>query len=200
MGVTRRRRGRGWRAAALAGVLVLAGCGVSVQEQAESLPSGALPTLPSTPTSTERPRAARSLVYFVSGPLLEQVDQPVRARTAEGVMEALAVGPPVARQAELRSLLIDPLTGAPFLTVTDVSSTGLVELARTDAFGELPATNQALLMGQVVLSLDSVGLHQVVVTDADGTMLPVTLPDARLRNGPTTAADYAELLSVPSPA
>lgn len=183
------------------GILALTGCSVSVQDQAEALPSGALPALTTTPTPspTTSPRAARSLVYFVSGPVLEPVEQPVASRTAEGVMEALVVGPPVERQAELRSLLIDPSTGVPFLRVTDVGPTGLVEVARTAAFGELPATDQALLMGQVVFSLDAVGLHQVLVTDEDGRPVPVTLPDARLRNGPTSAADFSELLSGPSP-
>lgn len=179
-------------ALALSGV---AGCGVSVQQEAQSLPSGALPTLVPTPTPT--PTAQEATVYFVSGPGLVGVKEPVIDRSAVGVMAALGAGPPVARQADLRTLLLDPLTGIPMLRVLSEAPTGQVVLERTDAFTLLPATDQVLLIGQVVASLDDVGLGSVIIVDETGNPLSLALPDGRVLEGPATAMDYESLLIEP---
>jgi hypothetical protein len=189
-------------AAVVAGVLVtvgLSGCGVEVQQEAQSLPSGALPTVapsptPVTPSPTPSPTAERATIYFVSGRGLEGVEEPVIDRSAIGVMAALAADPPIDRQTDLRTLLRDPLTGAPMLTVLSESPTGRVVLARTDAFTLLPANDQVLLVGQVVTSMDDVGLDSVVIVDQAGLPIPLALPDGRVLEGPATAADYDALV------
>ncbi len=182
--------------AALGVVLTgIAGCGVTVQEEAQSLPSGALPTV--APTPTPSPTAQEATVYFVSGPGLEGVAEPVSDRSAIGVMAALAAGPPVARQADLRSLLMDPLTGIPMLKALSEGPNGLVVLERTDAFTLLPANDQVLLVGQVVASLDDIGLGSVIIVDEGGNPVPLALPDGRVLEGPATALDYASLLIDP---
>ncbi|HYO19003.1 MAG TPA: hypothetical protein VES02_10115, partial [Dermatophilaceae bacterium] len=56
-------------------VLTVGGCGVSVQQEAQSLPSGALPTL--APTPNPSPTAKEDTVYFVSGRGLVGVREPV---------------------------------------------------------------------------------------------------------------------------
>ncbi len=177
------------------GLLALPGCGVTVQDEAQSLPSGALPTVVATPTPS--PTAKEDTMFFVSGRGLEGVTEPVNDHSAVGVMAALAAGPPIERQADLRTLLLDPLTGAPMLTVVSESPTGQVVLARTDAFTFLPATDQVLLVGQVVASLDEVGLDSVVIVDQAGLPIPLVLPDGRVLEGPATAADYEELVVQP---
>jgi hypothetical protein len=184
---------RGAALACLAGLLWLPGCGVPLQEQAEPLPIGALPT--ATPLPSATPTERETPVYFVSGRELEAVKEPITDRSANGVMAALAAGPPVDRQAELRTLLLDPLTGAPMLVVTSVSPAGLVVLQRTDAYLQLPPTDQVLLVGQVVHSLDEVGLSQVVITDPTGVPVPLGLPDGRVKDGAVTHEDYDMLLS-----
>jgi hypothetical protein len=181
-------------AAAALGVLLtgLSGCGVSVQEEAQSLPSGALPTVAATPTPSQTSK--EDTIFFVSGRGLEGVTEPVSDHSALGVMAALAAGPPVDRQADLRTLLLDPLTGAPLLTVVSESPTGQVVLARTDAFTLLSATDQVLLVGQVVTSMDQVGLDSVVIVDPAGLPIPLVLPDGRVLEGPATVGDYDALV------
>lgn len=195
------------RVGALAVVLCLVvtpatGCGVSVQQEAQSLPSGALPAVapPSpTPSPTPTPTAKEATVYFVSGPGLEGVEEPVLERTAQGVMAALAAGPPIERQTDLRTLLqVDPLTGEPLLTVVSQTPVGGIVLARSDAFTSLPAADQVLLVGQVVTSLDDIGLTSVTITDQAGRPVPPPLPDGRVLLGPATAADYEVLVSRPT--
>lgn len=173
----------------------LAGCGVTTQDTAQPLPSGAIPVIEPTPSPS--PSARESTVYFVSGRGLEPVSEAINDRTAQGVLAALAAGPPMERQADLRTLINDPLDGTPMLVVTSVSESGQVVLARTEAFTLLPANDQVLLVGQVVSSLDDIGLVSVVITDPEGVPIPLALPDGRVLEGPATAADYAALVAVP---
>lgn len=189
------KRARSAVVAAVLGLVLggLTGCGVTVQEEAESLPSGALPAV--APSPTPSPTAQEATVFFVSGPGLEGVTEPVTDRTAAGVMAALAAGPPVERQADLRTLLMDPLSGTPMLTVLSEGPAGQVVLERTDAFTLLPATAQVLLVGQVVASLDDVGLGSVIIVDEVGNALSLALPDGRVLEGPATAMDYEALLN-----
>jgi hypothetical protein len=176
----------------LAGV---SGCGVAVQEEAQSLPSGALPQAAPTPTPSQTAR--EDTIFFVSGRGLEGVTEPVNDHSATGVMAALAAGPPVERQANLRTLLLDPLTGEPLLSVVSVGPSGQVVLARSDAFTLLSATDQVLLVGQVVTSMNQVGLTSVVITDAAGVAIPLVLPDGRVLEGPARVQDYEALVVVP---
>jgi hypothetical protein len=186
-------RARAALVAVVAGLIVaVCGCGVSVQEEAQSLPSGALPTL--APTPKPSPSAKEDTVFFVSGRGLEGVSEPVSDHSAQGVMQALAAGPPIERQADLRTLLLDPLTGAPVLTVVSQTPSGRVVLSRTDAFTLLPANDQVLLVGQVVTSLAEVGLSSVIITDQAGLPIPLALPDGRVLEGPATAQDYDSLV------
>jgi hypothetical protein len=171
----------------------LAGCGVQAQEEAQPLPSGALQTPTQSPSPT--PTVRETPVFFVSGPLLEAVPEPVADRSADGVIAALAAGPPVDQQAELRTLLLDPLTNTPMLSVVAVTPSGQVTLQRTDAFLAMPATDQVLLVGQVVHSMAEVGLSQVVITDPTGAPTNLALPDGRSVVGAVSAQDYATLLA-----
>ena len=109
-------------AVAIGLVVVTSGCGVSVQENAQSLPSGALPTV--VPSPKPSPTAKEDTIFFVSGRGLEGVAQPVEDHSALGVMAALAAGPPIDRQADLRTLLLDPLTGVAVLTVVSQTPIG----------------------------------------------------------------------------
>ena len=174
--------------------LLVVGCGVQLQDEAEPLPGGLLPTATAAPTPTATPTQEETEVFFVTGRQLEGVPEPVAERSAEGIMDALAAGPPVEREAELRSLLLDPLTSAPLLVVSSVTPTGEVLVTRTDGFLTLPATDQILLTGQVVHSMDGIGIPRVVMVDGAGAVVPVTLPDGRVQDGAVTAEDFADLL------
>lgn len=179
--------------ALIVGLGLLAACGVQTQDEAQSLPIGSLPGVVSAPSPS--PTVATSAVYFVSGRGLERVEGVRNDRTAAGVMDALAAGPPLERQTDLRTLINDPLTAEPVLAVTSVSPSGEVIIARREAFTLLPATDQVLLVGQVVNSLDEIGLTSTVITDEEGLPVPLVLPDGRVLEGPATAKDYAALLT-----
>jgi hypothetical protein len=172
--------------------LLLTGCGVQLQGEAEPLAGGLPPTSSPSPTPTATEKDTR--IYFVAGRQLEGVPEPITERSADGIMAALAAGPPVDREAQLRSLLLDPLTGAPLLLVAGVTPSGVVYVQRTDGYLTLPATDQILLTGQVVHSMDEIDLSPMVMVDATGTPVPITLPDGRVAEGGVTADDFAALL------
>lgn len=182
------------RAAAilLLACLAAGGCGIPLQDEAEPLPVGLLPTAQPSATPSQTVRA--TTLYFTNGRQLEGVAEPIASRSAEGILAALADGPPADRQAELRSLILDPLTGEPLLTVVAVTPLGQVTLMRSDAFLEVPAADQVLLIGQVVLSLDELGMAQVQIVDSLGAPVSISLPDGRTRVGPVTPRDFEELL------
>jgi hypothetical protein len=132
-------------------------------------------------------------IYFVSGRTLAPVKEIVVDRSANGIMAVLAAGPPPDR-GEMRTLLLDPLTGAPMLGVTGISPTGQVTFVSQPAFAQLPASDQILLLGQVALSMEEIGMSSITVTDPAGAPLSMPLPDGRALIGPATANDYRGLV------
>lgn len=204
------RHGRGApagpRAVAVVGVLLLGslilaaltGCGVGLQDEAEPLPSGALPTASASPVPSQTARESK--VFFVNGRSLEAVQEPLLAHTAEGVLATLAVGPPATgeRESPLRSLLVDPLTREPMLRVARTTAQGQVILQHTEAYRSLAAGDQLLLMGQVALSLGDAGYPSVLLTDPDGQRVAISIPGGLVREGPVTAKDYLPLVIEPS--
>jgi hypothetical protein len=174
---------------------LLVGCGIQLQDEAQPLPVEALPPVESAPTPSRDARM--TTVYFTNGRQLEGVPEAIGARTAEGVLGALAAGPPADRQDELRSLLIDPFSTEPLLTVADVAPSGRVTLVRSDAFLDVPAPDQILLIGQVVMSLDELGMSRVQLVDPSGAPVSISLPDGRTRVGEVTRQDFEELVIEP---
>ena len=201
-------------------LLVVAGCGVPLEDSAQALPPEVIPppvVAPSqppspspSPTSTKSPTATATALptespavelvdlYFIREdglvPLASDVAVPTDAQT---VLDRLAAGPPV--ETGLRSVVVDPLTGTALVSVfTPTGDTDLptasVTIAVANAFSSLPPTEQVLLLGQVVLSLSSAGFATVSVVDAAGAPLAVPLPDGRLLDRPATALDYASLI------
>ena len=201
-------------------LLVVAGCGVPLEDSAQALPPEVIPppvvapsqppnpspsptstqsaTATATPLPTESPAVELVDLYFIREdglvPLASEVAVPTDAQT---VLDRLAAGPPV--ETGLRSVVVDPLTGTALVSVfTPTSDTELptasVTIAVANAFSSLPPTEQVLLLGQVVLSLSSAGFATVSVVDAAGAPLAVPLPDGRLLDRPATALDYASLI------
>ena len=194
--------------AALGGALLLAtGCGVPLETAAKPLPSGALPppttrapepspsptpTL-TTPSPTPTPDTAR--LWFVQDEGVVSVIAPVAGEEPQQLLDALATPP--AQSPEVRTVVIDPLTGEPFVRVvpTEPPQTGIVTVAASAEFTALPPGEQVLLLGQVVLTLTGVRTPTgVAVVSEQGEPLAVPLPDGRLLDGPATAADYRALV------
>lgn len=196
----------GARISALALVAVLTpaalvGCGVPVDSGAQPLPSDVLPPSPSptpspTQTSPPTPAPATARLWFVQDEGIVPVTAPVAGTQPEQLLEALADGPP-ADQENLRTVVIDPLTGAAFVTAvaTDPPQPGIITVEASSAFTALPPTEQVLLLGQVVLTLTGVRTTEgVLVVNEQGEALAIPLPDGRLLDGPATAADYRSLI------
>ena len=209
-----RNRSRGRIAAgALAALVVLSGCGVPLQDSAQSLPPEVIPPpivvptetpspAPSptpSPTSTQMPIEEIVDFFFIREdglvPLASDITLPT---SPEVVLEGLTAGPPP--ETGLRSVVVDPLTGTPLVGVFAPSDPDVVlpiadvTIAVAGAFGSLPSAEQVLLLGQVVLSLSSADYSTVSVVDEAGSPLAVPLPDGRLLDRPATALDYASLI------
>lgn len=194
--------------------LVLAGCGVPLEDSAQALPPEVIPppivtpTLTPTPSPTSSaspsPRPSPSAVvevvdlFFIREdglvPLVSDLPAPTDPQV---VLDSLAAGPPA--ETGLRSVVVDPLTGTAL--VSQFVPTGAVPLPTADAtiavassFSSLPSAEQVLLLGQVVLSLSSAGSNTVSIVDEAGSPLAVPLPDGRLLDRPATALDYASLI------
>ena len=203
-------------------LLVVAGCGVPLEDSAQALPPevipppvvapsqppspspsptsttgpGSSPTATATPLPTESPAVELVDLYYLKTGSFPASDVAVPT-DAQTVLDRLAAGPPV--ETGLRSVVVDPLTGTALVSVfTPTGDTDLptasVTIAVANAFSSLPPTEQVLLLGQVVLSLSSAGFATVSVVDAAGAPLAVPLPDGRLLDRPATALDYASLI------
>lgn len=175
--------------------LLLAGCGVGLQDTAEPLPSGAL--RPASPAPSETVTTRETAICFVNGRNLERVGESIPDHSPDAVMVALAAGPPADRLGDLRTLLLDPLKAQPVLRVAQVTDSGEVVVQYTDGFLDLSATDQFLLLGQVVCSMDAVGFERVLLIDPIGQSALVPLPDGRVREGVVTPDDYDSLVIEP---
>ncbi|MEL0282629.1 MAG: hypothetical protein VXA76_08945, partial [Actinomycetota bacterium] len=119
-------------------LLVVAGCGVPLEDSAQALPPEVIPppvvapsqppspspsptstqspTATATPLPTESPAVELVDLYFIREdglvPLASDVAVPTDAQT---VLDRLAAGPPV--ETGLRSVVVDPLTGTALVSV-----------------------------------------------------------------------------------
>ena len=193
--------------------LLVAGCGVPLQDSAQPLPSEVIPppivvptespapspTPVPSPTSTQSPAVEFVDFFFIREDGLVPLPSDVASPTSpEVVLDGLTAGPPP--ETGLRSVVVDPLTGNALVGVFVPSDPEVVlpiadvTIAVASAFGSLPSAEQVLLLGQVVLSLSSAGYSTVSVVDEAGSPLAVPLPDGRLLDRPATALDYAGLI------
>ena len=193
--------------------LLVAGCGVPLQDSAQPLPPEVIPppivvptetpapspTATPSPTSTQSPAVEFVDFFFIREDGLVPLPSDVTSPTSpEVVLDGLTAGPPP--ETGLRSVVVDPLTGNALVGVFVPSDPEVVlpiadvTIAVASAFGSLPSAEQVLLLGQVVLSLSSAGYSTVSVVDEAGSPLAVPLPDGRLLDRPATALDYASLI------
>ena len=185
-------------AAALAAVAaVVGGCGVPTQGQATAVTVENLGR-PGSGTPSETTAGATTL-WFVQDNRLVAVRAGSSAVTSGELLDLLASGPPQGAPNSMRSLVADPAHGGALLGIpADQAArppSGQVTVAVTDAFGSLPADEQVLLLGQVVITLGHAGASSVLLTDPDGVPLAMPLPDGRLLDGPARAADYSSLIA-----
>jgi len=116
--------------------------------------------------------------------------------TPEAIVGGLVAGPPENEQ--LRTVVVDPLTGQPLISVftgdvVSVVPDASVYISVTPEFAALPPNEQVLVLGQVVVSISGAGMGAVAFVDQSGSPVAVPLPDGRLLDGSATTSDYISL-------
>lgn len=207
--------------AVLAGaLLLLSGCGVSLQATPTPIPPDVLPTPISSPSPSLSPTQpspapteetspeSRLRLWFVQSEGLTAVESslPVGS-TPEFVLQALVIGPTSVQRGEgLRTIAGDPLTGRPLAVIIPPdpsaaagppSDDALATVQLSPDFSALPPSEQLLLLGQLVLSLTGAGASAVAFVDESGASLAVPLPDGRLLDAPARAGDFGPLIYRP---
>jgi spore germination protein GerM len=181
----------GWSCIA---ALVLGACGVPLQDEARPVP------IDETPAGLRPPEAGgapavdeRELIdlWFVRGDRLALVRRRVIAPvTAPVAIDALLAGPTDAeREQSLRSAIVDPEA------VLDIAlARGQATVSLSPEFSVIPASDQVLAIGQLVLTLTDqrgIGRLRFVV---DGASVTVPLPNGRSREGLVSREDYLSLV------
>ena len=192
--------GRRRAVAAVALTLVVAGCGVPLQDSAQPIPGLQPPNGSAAPSPMSTTRDIG--LWLVSDGRLVRVTARTALPVSAGDLVRL-LATPVPTAGSLRSLVADPVGGGALVTVAPdqpLDPTGPpVTVQVSPTFSSLPPTEQVLLLGQVVLTLTGAGASGVLVSDAHGAPLSVPLPDGRLLDGPASRCHYLPLTS-PSPA
>jgi spore germination protein GerM len=182
----------------LAAVTSLSACGFPAETEADGVPADAVPEAlrPSDTVATSAPATTALLdIWFVRENRLEAVRHRASARpTAAVAVENLLLGPTEAEQHRaLRSAIPDPSV------VIDVSiSGGVAEVDLAPSFADIPARDQVLALGQLVLTLtDLRGVGRVQFT-LDGSATPVPLPSGKSTDDSVSRDDFIELASTPT--
>jgi hypothetical protein len=184
---------RGRRAAALALVLAVAGCGVETEGHARRVdpPNGVVHAW-ATPTPPDRSTGAvPERLFLVRGTGLVAVTRHVAAEpTVQQLVDDLLAGP-------TRDERGDGLTSA--LRPTDVAGVqvngGRATVELTEMLDGSGRTDQVLAFAQLVCTLTAKpGITSVAFTHA-GQPVGVPRADGSLSHAPATAADYAGLLT-----
>jgi hypothetical protein len=193
-------------AGAVTVLLGLAGCGVPVGGEPETISSAAVPfglssATPSAPAVTSAPvHLGQPRIYLVQPddalvPFAREIPEgSVRDRLA-ALLQYLAAGP---TSIEKRHRLSTALPPDVVLRVRDVSGDRVtIDLGGT---ADAPSGNESRrAVGQIVLTATSLPEVHAVLLTSDGTPIEAPLPSGELTSAPLTARDYAVLLDRPTP-
>ena len=172
--------------------VLLLGCGVPDESTARLVPQGAIPDAldPSNSvpvTSVERQRTIN--LWFVRDGRLVRVRHTVPASTSpEMVIDALLAGPTDDERGDsLRSAIPDSAA------IGDVTfSRGVANVSLSPGFSEIPAGDQLLAVGQLVLTLTGMRGVGLVSFTVDGAPASVPLPNGETSADPVSRDDFVE--------
>ena len=176
----------------LFGLFVL-GCGVPIEQQAQPIPTDQVPVGLRPTDSTIEASLAESEptdIWFVRDAGLvttrHRVAPPV---TAQAALAELLTGPTNAEQnRSLRSAIPD---GSVVIDVQVVGGVATVDLA--SSFSDIPARDQVLAVGQIVLTLtDLRGIGRVGFV-VEEVQIAVPLPSGDASDGSVSRDDYIAL-------
>lgn len=176
-------------------LVILGSCGVPLESSPEAIPAEDLPDGLRAPASTEPAEVVDREpvdVWFVRDAVLRpsrhRVDPPV---TPQAALAELLSGPTEAEQNRaLRSAIPD----ADAVIAVDVAGgLAIVELAPT--FADIPASDQVLAVGQIVLTLtDQRGVGRVRFVVEEDT-IAVPLPSGDTADDSVSRDDYLALVA-----
>lgn len=167
--------------------LALAACGVPLDDAAAPVPGYSRAA--TAPASSPTVDTQQGTAWFVAGDRL--VPRTVSLPSSADVVAALSAAP---GDGAVRTLNVGPVDGAPLATGPEKDpTTGEQRVTLSPTFAELSASDQVLLIGQVVLTVSELGREPVLFVDQDGAVLSVPLPDGRVRDGAVTRGDYITL-------
>jgi spore germination protein GerM len=182
----------------LAAVVVLAGCGVPVQDDPVPINPGAVPsqlresTQPATPQPSATGKSALR-ISFVRNDQLVSLRREAPAGSAadrlQAVLDDLLAGPTAVEQANGVTTALPPDVT---LKVAEVRGTRVVLELSGDTEGR-SATENVLAVGQIVLSVTALPSVGEVTFSRDGVPVEALLADGALTTDPLTEADYESL-------
>ncbi len=184
--------------ALLVATVTAGGCGVPLESSPNQLPEDALPEglRPSDSTVPDAPSEQEPIdVWYVGDDRLvstrHRIDPPT---TPQKTLDELLSGPTEAEQNRaLRTAIPDAAA------VVEVSvARGVATVTLTPAFSEIPAADQVLAVGQIVLTLtDQRGIGRVrfVVDDAS---IAVPVPSGETSGDSVSRDEFIELADPPA--
>jgi spore germination protein GerM len=200
------RGGRlGAAVAALAGLVVLAGCGVTSDAAPRPLAPSKVPFHlldPKGGTSTSVPPAANVIVYFVdpSGHLVPVERAVTEPQHLLSVMNALVAGPTSTEQAN--GGLSSSITPTVRVLNASVQSGGVAVVNFNNAFIQIGSSNQVMAVAQVVYTATQQAGVSGVQIEVGGAATDVPVASNAEVRRPVTRADYAPqapTVSTPQP-
>ncbi|HZM82684.1 MAG TPA: GerMN domain-containing protein [Candidatus Limnocylindrales bacterium] len=177
----------------IAAVLMVAGCGVPIEEEARALPSQSAHVPSSATPAPIQTGPVTETLYLVKGGLLIAV--PRKHRTEPGVDEVMAellAGP---TEAEKAAGIGSALLGSKVVAAVQVQNgTAVVELAANlEGTGR---TDDVLAIGQIVCTLTARPDISWATFTRDGRPIEVPRGDGSLTADPLNAASYSRLIVV----
>ncbi|MEO6125511.1 MAG: GerMN domain-containing protein [Ilumatobacteraceae bacterium] len=173
--------------------MMLVSCGVPTETTPRSISDNQLPDGLRPANATGQPASAASeaiRVWLVRDDgltsVIRRIDSPA---TTLDVLASLGIGPSdIEQRLSLRSALPDAS-----LIIDAQINGGTAVVGLDSAFDQIPATDQVLAIGQVVLTLTNLrGVGQVRF-ERDGSEVAVPLPDGRSVDRAVSADDFVAL-------
>lgn len=180
----------------VAGLVLVAGCGIPADRHPVAVPGGVVrPAL--GPTATTPTPATRAAVYFVQAEHLVPVVRSTTRADVQAVLDALFSGPTESELAAGLRTAISPQTTVRSVRID--ASTVVIDLTTT--FVEVGGQEQILALAQIVLTATANPGITDVRFQLEGQTVEVPRADGTLSSGPLTASDYASLQepSLPAP-
>ena len=180
------------RAAALALAVLLAGCGVPLEDEARALPSQSANVPPSATPAVPETGPITETIYLVKGGLLVAVPRNVPAEPAvDKLMADLLAGP---TEAEKAAGIGSALLGSKVVAAVQVhNGIATVELAANlEGTGR---TDDVLAYGQIVCTLTTRPDVSWTTFTRDGQPIEVPRGDGSLTGDPLNAASYSRLIA-----